>query len=309
MGTTKTETRRVTPPSNSELANHLQTVSRLLLAQGANRFRAEAYQRAAETLRTWERPVWQIYESEGINGLEELPGIGRTISRALQQLIRGGHWALLDRLQGNHAVERTFASVSGIGPKLAERIHDELEIETLAELQAAAWDGRLRKMAGIGEKRVRAVCESLAQRGRQLKPNPPAGRGPTQASAGPDDLTTDVSVAEILEIDQEYRNKAAEDRLPRIAPRQFNPTGTAWLPVLHTRRGHRHYTALFSNTGHAHAMGMTHDWVVIYLEDHQQRGQHGRWTVITSRFGKLRGRRIVRGRETECMAHYASQSA
>ena len=96
------------------------------------------------------------------------------------------------------------------------------------------------------------------------------------------------------------------DSLPRIAPRRFNPTREAWLPVLHTERAGRHYTALYSNTARAHELGTTHDWVVIYLDDHDH---HGRWTVITSAFGALRGRRIVRGREHECAAHYAAQPA
>lgn len=46
----------------------------------------------------------------------------------------------------------------------------------------------------------------------------------------------------------------------------------------------------------------TFDWVVIYRDDH---GGDGRWTVITARYGPLRGRRIVRGREAECENHYA----
>ena len=82
-----------------------------------------------------------------------------------------------------------------------------------------------------------------------------------------------------------------------------------WLPVLHTDRGEAHYPAVFSTTDHALAMGTTHDWVVIYLEDHNHRGQHGRWTVITSRFGKLKGRRIVRGREQECAEFYRIRDA
>ena len=41
--------------------------------------------------------------------------------------------------------------------------------------------------------------------------------------------------------------------------------------------------------------------VVIYRDDPDA---HGRWTVITSQFGKLRGWRIVRGREDECAEYY-----
>jgi hypothetical protein len=47
---------------------------------------------------------------------------------------------------------------------------------------------------------------------------------------------------------------------------------------------------------------MTHDWVVIYRDDHNGDGQ---WTIITSLLGRLKGHRIVRGREQECVEHYA----
>lgn len=300
MITAPQKNRLPSPPTNDELAGKLENVSKLLSVQGANLFRAEAYRRAAQTLRELQCPAWQIYAQQGIEGLEELTGVGRTISRALQQMIRGGQWPLLERLEGNDVVELAFSSVPNIGPKLAKRIHDELGIETLAELQAAAWDGRLRRMQGFGEKRIRAVRESLAARGRL------PGIAPAKDTLidQQDDLISEVPVEELLDVDDEYRFKAAQGTLPRVAPRRFNPTAQAWLPILHTDRGQRHYTALFSNTEHAHAMGTTHDWVVMYLEDHNQRGQHGRWTVITSQFGQLKGRRIVRGRERECAEHY-----
>ena len=76
------------------------------------------------------------------------------------------------------------------------------------------------------------------------------------------------------------------------------------MPILHTHRGERRYTALFSNTAHAHEMRTTYDWVVFYRDDH---GGHGQWTVITSTLGKLTGRRIVRGREAECLDFYERQ--
>lgn len=306
IATTERET--TNPPSNDELAEKLETVSGVLSSQGANRFRAEAYHRAAETLRNLEQPVSQLYYREGIYGLETLGGIGRTISRALQQMIRGGRWPLLERLQGGDVAEQAFSSVPNIGPKLAKRIHDELGVETLAELQAAAWDGRLRRLGGFGEKRIRAVRESLAARGRYTYPFR-SNSSQDRLFKGQIDLTTEVPVSEVLDIDDEYCYKAAHGELPRVAPRRFNPAADTWLPILHATRGAMHYTALFSNTEHAHAMGTTHDWVVIYLEDHNHRGQQGRWTVITSRFGKLRGRRIVRGREKDCEEYYKQRAS
>jgi putative hydrolase len=86
--------------------------------------------------------------------------------------------------------------------------------------------------------------------------------------------------------------------LPGIAPRRFNPTGEAWLPILHTERGDWRFTALFSNSALAHELGRVRDWVVIYF--HQDSGPEGQRTVVTETRGPLAGRRVVRGRESEC---------
>jgi putative hydrolase len=139
------------------------------------------------------------------------------------------------------------------------------------------------------------VRESLAGRFRR-GPAGPAQRPPPRPAP-----SNEPPVSELLAIDEEYRAKAAAKKLPRIAPRRFNPTGEAWLAVLHTHRDDREYTALFSNTARAHEYGTTHDWVVIYRDDDHGDGQ---WTVVTARFGPLKGRRVIRGRERECEEHY-----
>ena len=202
---------------------------------------------------------------------------------------------LLLRLRGHAGPEHLFLTLPGIGLETASRIHEQLGIESLQELEAAAYDGRLSRVPGMGAKRIRGIREALAGRVR---------RPPASATALPRPAAEQPAVSELLEKDREYREKAKTGRLPRIAPQRFNPTGEAWLPVLHTQRGSHHYTALYSNTARAHELGMTHDWVVIYRDDH--RG-HGQWTVVTARYGKIRGRRIVRGRESECGTYYAGQ--
>jgi putative hydrolase len=107
----------------------------------------------------------------------------------------------------------------------------------------------------------------------------------------------------LLDVDREYREKAADGKLPTIAPRRFNPEGQSWLPVLHAQHAGWHFTALFSNTAQAHRLGTLRDWVVIYFyDDEHAEGQH---TVVTETRGPLAGRRVVRGREAECKAHYA----
>jgi hypothetical protein len=127
---------------------------------------------------------------------------------------------------------------------------------------------------------------------------PPAYQG--ARSAGAQRTVELPSVEELLDVDHEYRERAAAGTLRLIAPRRMNPRHEAWLPILHTTRGSRHYTALYSNTPNAHRQGQTHDWVVLYV-DHDGSGGKRQWTVITAHFGSLVGHRVVRGREKECL--------
>jgi Holliday junction resolvasome RuvABC DNA-binding subunit len=261
----------------------------LLEEQGANPYRVQAYRHAADTLRHLRRSVADLVYEEGVEGLQRLPGIGESLARSIRELVLTGRLPTLDRLRGEAEPEKLLASVPGIGPVLAERLHHDLGIETLGELEAAAHDGRLEALAGIGKKKLAGIMDSLATRlGRIHR----VQRTPT---------TEEPLVAELLDVDREYREKAAAGQLRRIAPRRFNPSGEAWLPVLHTQRGERHYTALFSNTARAHKLGKTHDWVVLYYDGG---GGERQATVITSQREPLFGKRIVRGREEECKSYY-----
>jgi DNA polymerase (family 10) len=82
----------------------------------------------------------------------------------------------------------------------------------------------------------------------------------------------------------------------------LNPDHEAWLPIYHVEKSGWHFTALFSNTARAHELGTTRDWVVIY---HDRDGDEDQCTVVTERGGPLKGRRVVRGRESESARHHA----
>ncbi len=276
--------------TNGELAEVLDEIASRLRRQAANPFRIAAYRAAAEVVREWHEPLADVYRRDQLAGLERLPGIGKSIARKLGELIRRGRLRSLESLRRKQAADDTLTSLPMIGPLLAARIRNKLGIESLEEVYAAAYDGRLRRIAGVGRKRVQAIRESLALR---LERQPPTWRQIVPSDEPP--------VATLLEIDRLYRQRATAGRLPTVAPRKFNPTGAAWLPILRiTCHGHR-YCAAFANTARSQQLGQAHDWVVIYRET---KVDFGIWTVLTSRYGRLRGKRIVRGREAECQAYY-----
>ena len=274
---------------NLRLARRLEEVAQILAAQGANPFRVQAYRHAAETLRHLTRPAEAILRQEGEPGLRKLPGIGERLARSIATLLITGRLPILDRLRGKSESGALLASVPGIGKSLAARLHQELGIDTLEQLESAAHDGRLKGIAGIGNKRVAGIIDSLSARLGRVRPIRPVHKA------------TEAAIAELLDVDREYRDKARAGALPTIAPHRFNPDREAWLPILHSNRGERHYTAMFSNTARAHQMGKTRDWVILYYEGLDGERQ---CTVITSQRGALIGERIVRGRESECLEYY-----
>jgi DNA polymerase (family X) len=277
--------------SNDEIADALARIADLLEAQQADGFRVRAYRRGAERVRATPEPVPEIYARGGAAALDALPEIGKTLASVIAELVRTSRSSLLERLAGQVSPEDRFTTVVGIGEELARRVHAELGIESLEELELAAHDGRLARVPGFGARRVRGVQQALAgilgreaaRRGKRLAP----ARAPREEPP---------SVALLLDVDREYRRRAAAGELRRIAPRRFNPERRAWLPVLHTERGPWSLTALYSNTARAHELGTTHDWVVIYFE---QDGRESQCTVVTERSGPRAGQRVVRGREEE----------
>lgn len=281
-------------PTNDEIADVLDRIADLLEAQEANPHRVRAYRNGADSIRAADRPVADIARQEGSEALEALPGIGEGLSTVIASYVNTGRSVLLEQLQGEVRPEDLFARVPGIGRTLAHRVASTLGIRSLEELETAAHDGRLEQVEGFGPKRVRAVQLGLEGFLRQSGRRRRAQR----------DERPGVDV--LLQIDEEYRRKAEAGTLQTIAPRRFNPSGEAWLPIMHADRAGWHFTALYSNTARAHQLGKTHDWVVIY---YNRDGAEGQGTVVTKQDGPLAGRRVVRGRESECRRYYEQEAA
>jgi hypothetical protein len=273
--------------TNARIAATIDRVAMLLEQQSASPFRVRAWREAARSIRDHDRELSTVFRDHGRVGLEAIPHVGARLAAVIIELIKTGTCGALERLEGD-PVHR-LASVPGLGPQLAERIHRELGIDTLEELEVAVHDGRLARVAGFGPRRLAALRGVLASMLSRRASQVPAAR----SARRPD-------VELLLDIDRRYREAAAAGTLHKITPRRFNPDHQPWLPILHTEQDGWSFTAMFSNTELAHRLRRTNDWVVIFF--HEDHGPEGQATVVTEQRGRLRGRRVVRGRERECAA-------
>lgn len=274
---------------NAIAAERLREAATLLAHQDDNPFRIGTYRRAADAVAALDTDLRDMLEAGGIDALQAIPGIGPGIAGALAELARTGRWSYLERLRGAGEPPDIFSAIPGVGPTLAKRLHETLHVETLEQLEAALHERDGRSVSGIGPRRLAILRAGLNQMLARIRP---VRLGPTE----------EPSIDVLLDVDREYRTKAKANELRKIAPKRFNPKGGAWLPILHTRRGKWHITALFSNTARAHQLDRVQDWVVLYF--HADNGGEAQRTIVTETRGVLAGQRVVRGRERDCMSVY-----
>ncbi|MBJ3762525.1 DNA polymerase/3'-5' exonuclease PolX [Maribius pontilimi] len=150
------------PVHNSEIAAMFDHVADLLEIQDANPFRVRAYRNAADTVRDQSRSVAAMLD-EGAD-LAELPDIGDDLAGKIAVIVRTGHLALLDEISDDVPEAIVAATrIPGIGPKRARKLFDALDLTSLDDLEKAAEDGRIARIAGFGEKTQARIRDELAR--------------------------------------------------------------------------------------------------------------------------------------------------
>jgi DNA polymerase (family 10) len=135
---------------NAEIADRLESLASLLDLAGASFYTARAYRRAAELIRETKAPVADLVRAGRVR---ELRGIGTGIEARLRELVETGRIAELDELESEVSPELVgLGRFLGLGPKRAVEIGRVLGVRTAEEFRAAAAEGRLAGVPGIGPK-------------------------------------------------------------------------------------------------------------------------------------------------------------
>ena len=168
-------TRRFT---NQQLAETFTLIANLLEIKGEVIYKILAYRKAADSLTNLGRDINTVWQ-EG--GLTEIPGVGKAIAEKIDELLRTGELDFLNKL--NREVPLSLADllqVPGLGAKKVALFWKQLNITTLAELEAAARAGKLRDLPGMGvksEEKIIAGIEALGRRTGRTGGSFPSARG------------------------------------------------------------------------------------------------------------------------------------
>jgi hypothetical protein len=259
---------------NETIARLLTEHARRLEATETSLYRVRAYRRAAETVRNQERELTDVYTEDGLAGLKSLPDIGDHLAFTLEGLLTTGEFRTLRPIDAHLEPDRLLTSLRGVGPRLAWELGERLGVETVEELDAAARDGRLAG-AGLTPRKVLTLHAALEERRQHDGWLPFTDNEPSVA----DLLTVDGAFRELV---RRHRDSGGDE---------------AWLPPFRLERDGWRFRARFARTALAVRIGATRDWVEVHFERKDSSGQR---TVVTETRGDLTGRRVVRGRESEC---------
>lgn len=156
------------PVHNSDISRILDQLADLLEIDGANPFRTRSYHEAARTIDGLPHRVTEMLD-EG-EDLSKLHGIGKSMVEKIEEIVRTGKLRQLDELEERVPGELSeLMKVSGLGPKRVKLIFEELGVSTREDLIAAAEEGRLRSLGGLGAKTEKNILEELEKRGEPGK--------------------------------------------------------------------------------------------------------------------------------------------
>jgi len=147
--------------TNAEIGRILREIS-ILLDMQAVPFKPRAYEKAADAVDHVEQSLAELFRQGGRKAIEKVPGVGKSIAEKIATLIESGRLPFYDELHAKTPVDLAgLTAVEGLGPKHIRLLYEELGVRTLAELEEAGRDGRIRSLAGFGEKSEQRILRGI----------------------------------------------------------------------------------------------------------------------------------------------------
>jgi len=155
--------------TNREIADIFRRIGDMLDILGENRFKVLAYRRAADNIQHLNQDIRTYWQA---GTLQEIPGIGQAIADKIDELLTTGHLEYYERLQDQVPPGVvSLLEIPDVGPRTAKLLWEELGLQSVSEVEAAARGGRLQSLPGLGarsEAKILAGIEALHRRGDRI---------------------------------------------------------------------------------------------------------------------------------------------
>ena len=155
---------------NADIARLLGEVADLLEISAGNPFKVRAYRNAARTVADHPDPIAELVKG-GEFDLTDLPGIGGGIAKEISALVATGSLPQRDQLVAHIPPGLLdLLRIPGLGPKRVKLFHDELKVNSVADLKEALDKGKVATLGGFGPKLLEKLREGVAGAGAAAGP-------------------------------------------------------------------------------------------------------------------------------------------
>jgi len=145
--------------TTQQIAQIFNHIADILEIQGEIVFKVRAYQKAAETIANYAGDISALSEKE----LAELPGIGQAIAQKTRELVETGKLKYYEELKkSEYAPLVELLQIQSVGPKHARLFYDRLGVKSIADLEKAAKQGKIRNLPGMGEKTEENILKGIS---------------------------------------------------------------------------------------------------------------------------------------------------
>jgi DNA polymerase (family X) len=149
---------------NGDIAGVFGRIADLLEFKDENPFKLRSYRLAAETISEMQTSLAEMAARGGPAELQKIPGIGKSISTQIIEIIRTGTSSYLEALKEElPETVLELRRVSGVGLKTSQLLYRDFGVKSLEELKAFAEGGGLMSVPGLGEKTINRINSSLAR--------------------------------------------------------------------------------------------------------------------------------------------------
>jgi len=147
--------------ANKEIAGILYEIGGYLEIKEVQ-FKPRAYEKAGYSIENLEEEVSEIYKKGGFKAVENIPGVGVSIAKKIEELIKTGHLKYYERLKKSLPVKiGELSSIEGVGPKMIFKLYKKLKIRNINDLEKAAKTGKIAKITGFGKKTEEKILKGI----------------------------------------------------------------------------------------------------------------------------------------------------
>ncbi len=137
------------------------------------KFEVRAYKKAALMISTLQEPIEEIYKKGGLKGLMELPGIGVTMSKHIEEFVKTGKIKKYEGLKKKYPIDMaSLTAINGMGAKRAILLYKKLGIRNRGDLKKAVEEHKIRNLEGFGAKSEEVIAQGISllelSSGRQM---------------------------------------------------------------------------------------------------------------------------------------------